>query len=223
MTNPETVTRTKTICSITLELLFIGFSGILLLWASNTFIFENPSRPQFRLIASFIFLLVLSIFLLIKKPSLQELGLDFNAINRKWRKWYYTGFASVIIFFVTSYLFEPNLFSLMQNVRFGIVAPIFEEIIFRGYIWKRLEKIKLKPMHVIIGTDFFFGLFHLAGYYEIQYATSFFREAPALQKILFNKVVFNTGYGLFLGYVRLKAKNLYPSLIIHSIGNIIGS
>jgi len=65
-------------------------------------------------------------------------------------------------------------------------------------------------------------LFHLAGYYEIAYATSFFKDAPSMFKILQNKVLINTGYGFLLGFIRYKSKNLYLPFIFHSIGNILG-
>jgi membrane protease YdiL (CAAX protease family) len=61
---------------------------------------------------------------------------------------------------------------------------------------------------------------NLAGYYEIAYSTSFFNDAPPISKILLNKVLINTGYGILLGYFRYKFKHLYLPFIIHAIGNI---
>ena len=109
-----------------------------------------------------------------------------------------------------------------MNLRFGIMAALFEEIIFRGYIWHRLQGKQYDDITLIFTTAIFFGLFHLAGYYEIEYATSFFKDAPSLSSLLRQKVLANFGYGLFLGFFRYKSKNLYLPLIIHSVGNFMG-
>ena len=214
--------KTQVMLSIIVELLIIGILGNLLLWVSNTFVIQNPSKPIFRLIGSVIPLLILAIFLFIKRPSIQELGLSYQNIRPQVRKYYIIGLILIILLLGTSYLIM-DFFSFTMNLRFGLTAPIFEELIFRGYIWHRLKNSKHDDISIIFITGALFGLFHLAGYYEIAYATSFFKDAPPLFKILQNKVLINTGYGFLLGFIRYKSKNLYLSYIIHSIGNIIGA
>jgi len=73
-----------------------------------------------------------------------------------------------------------GFFDIAQNIRFGIFCPIFEEIIFRGYIWNKLKNSKYDDISLIFITGALFGLFHLTYYYEIAYATSFYKDAPSM-------------------------------------------
>ena len=78
-----------------------------------------------------------------------------------------------------------------------ILGPIFEEIIFRGYLFKIL-KIRLNNFYAIILNSIFFGIIH----FELS------AIIPAL--IL----------GISLSFIRLKTNNLVPSIIIHSLHNL---
>jgi membrane protease YdiL (CAAX protease family) len=202
------------------ELLIIGLLGILLLWISNTFIIPNPSNQIFRIIESVMSILILTIFFAIKKPSLQDLGLSFQDIRPKVRNIYIIGVSIIFLMIVTSFMFMDILSSTM-NLRFGLVSPIFEEILFRGYLWYRLTKSKVEDISMIFITGVLFGLFHLFGYYEYSYETGFSTEAPIMLNVVVQKVLLNISFGLLLGYVRYKLKKLYPSFLIHSFANII--
>lgn len=80
----------------------------------------------------------------------------------------------------------------------GIVAPLIEELIFRGTVYQELEKNFSTPM-VIFFQAALFGLIHPIGLQKIQ---TFIM-------------------GLFFGYVRAKTKNIWPSTIMHMTNNII--
>jgi uncharacterized protein len=207
--------------SIVSELIIIGIIGIVLLWFSNNFLILNPSKPAFRIIGSIVQLLTLVLFVYIKKPSVNGIGLSWKGLNSKHKKFYLIGLALIPLLIISACFFMP-FFAFAMNIRFGIVAALFEEILFRGYIWQRLEEKKFDDITIIFTTALFFGLFHLTYFYEISYATSFFTDAPGISSILRQKVLANLGYGLFLGFIRYKSKNLYLPLIVHSIGNIIG-
>ena len=212
--------KIKTILILLLELSIIGILGVILLWLSNNYIYQHPSRPIFRIVGSIASIIVLAVFFLIKKPSLEYLGLNFKTIFQKNRKFYIIGLIINVLMIIISYFFDPRFFTM--TIRFCIVAPVFEEIIFRGYVWKRLEEKQFKSITIIIVTGILFGLYHLAGYYEIRYSTSFFNDAPPLYKILMDKVFFNSIYGMALGFARYKSNNLYLTIIIHSILNLAG-
>jgi len=216
----NTKIKTQTVLIILLELCVIGLLGFLLLLASNTYIYPHPSRPVFRVVGSLGSIVVLILFLLVRKPSIRFLGLNFNEINPKHRTLYIIALIIIAGLIIYSPFLDPKF--LITNIRFGIVTPVFEEIIFRGYIWRKLEEKQFKSITIIAITSLLFGLFHLAGFYEISYATSFFTDAPPLKEILFFKVLVDSVYGILLGYARYKSGNLYLPLIIHSIGNIIG-
>lgn len=213
--------KKQVICFIVFELIVIGFLGILLLWISNNFIIHHPSKPTFRIIGSIVQLLVLLLFLYVKSPSAKEIGMSWENINPTHKKYYIIGLALIPAMLISGCFFMP-FFAFTMNLRFGIMSPVFEEILFRGYIWNRLKEKQFDDITIVFTTAIFFGLFHLAGYYEIAYATGFFKDAPDLAPILRQKVLANMGYGFFLGFLRYKSKNLYLPFIVHSIGNFLG-
>ena len=210
----------RVLFTVSTELLIIGLLGILLLWISNTFIIPNPSNPEFRIIESVMSILILTIFLIIKRLSLQTLGLSLQDLKPKVRTFYIIGVSIILLLIVISFVIMDILSSTM-NLRFGLVSPIFEEILFRGYLWYRLKKSQFEDISIIFITGVLFGLFHLFGYYEYSYETGFSTDVPLMLNVVMQKVLLNTSYGLLLGYIRYKSKKLYPSFIIHSFGNII--
>jgi uncharacterized protein len=90
---------------------------------------------------------------------------------------------------------------------FFIVTPIVEELIFRGYIYGKLEQLK-KYSPVII-TSALFALHHL------QYFN--YRPTPF--------ALFQIGYtfilGLLLGDVRKRSGSVYLSILLHVIINFV--
>lgn len=214
--------KSRVLFNIIFELIIIGLLGIILLWISNNYIIHNPSNPTFRIIGTIVQLIILLLFLYIKSPSVKDLGLSWKSMNPKNKVYYIIGLAIVPLLIISACFFMKPIFALVMNLRFGIMVVLFEEIIFRGYIWHRLQEKKYDDITLIFTTAMLFGLFHLTYYYEIGYATSFFKDAPSLSSILRQKVIANIGYGLFLGFFRYKSKNLYLPLIVHSIGNIMG-
>ena len=213
--------KTQVMFNIIFELIIIGLLGTILLWVSNNYIIDNPSKPTFRIIGTMAQLILLLLFLYVKSPSLKNLGLSWQSINPKYRILYIIGLALIPLLLISGCFFMP-FFAFTMNLRFGVMSPLFEEIIFRGYIWQSLKEKQYDDVTVIVVTALFFGLFHLAGYYEIDYMTSFFKDAPVLSSVLRQKVLANIGYGFFLGFLRYKSKNLYLPLIVHSIGNFMG-
>lgn len=78
-----------------------------------------------------------------------------------------------------------------------ILGPIFEEIIFRGYLFKIL-KIRLNNFYAVILNSLFFGIIH-------------FELSAIIPAVIL---------GISLSLIRLKTNNLIPSTIIHSLHNL---
>jgi len=146
--------------------------------------------------------------------------LSFQDIKPKVRNLYIIGVSIIFLMVISSFFFMDNLSSSM-NLRFGLVSPVFEELLFRGYLWYRLKKSNIGDRSVIFVTGLFFGLFHLFGFYEYSYETGFTTEAPVMLIVVIQKVLLNIAFGLLLGYIRYKSNKLYPSFLIHSFNNII--
>lgn len=93
---------------------------------------------------------------------------------------------------------EGNLFIIILTV--GIVAPFTEEFIFRGVIYKTLNKrISIKWSIIIQGI--LFGAFHM-NLIQGTYAAFL---------------------GILFGYLTYKSKSIWPAIIMHITNNIIAT
>ena len=80
----------------------------------------------------------------------------------------------------------------------GIVAPLTEEILFRGIILKGLAS-RYSPTKAILISAILFSLFHLNPY---QFFAAFVM-------------------GLFLGYLYFRMKSILPCILAHSFSNLL--
>ncbi|MDU1006557.1 MAG: CPBP family intramembrane glutamic endopeptidase [Clostridium butyricum] len=78
-----------------------------------------------------------------------------------------------------------------------IIAPVFEEIIFRGYILNNMRKYG--NFTAIIVTSIFFAMFH-------------FNLVQLVNPILM---------GIILAFVAVKSESIVPSIIVHMFNNIM--
>lgn len=78
-------------------------------------------------------------------------------------------------------------------------APLFEELIFRGYLWRVIEA-GLGPIAALCGTTVLFALFHMDPV-----------QSVALLPI-----------AAFLGWLRMRSGSLLPSIAVHLMNNGLG-
>jgi membrane protease YdiL (CAAX protease family) len=78
-----------------------------------------------------------------------------------------------------------------------LLAPIFEEIYFRGYLFQKL-KLVLKPRETIILQGILFGIIHLS---------------PVIY-------ISHTAMGILFGYFRYRTKSLLPGMLAHALWNL---
>jgi len=89
---------------------------------------------------------------------------------------------------------------LVSLLTVGIVVPFTEEFIFRGVIFKTLNK-NISVLGTIIIQALFFGVFH----------------GNLIQGI------YTTLLGLVLGYITYRTRSLWSAIIIHMINNTIAT
>ena len=99
----------------------------------------------------------------------------------------------------------------------SVVTPVFEEIIFRGYMWNRLNAIFKKERTSYIAVTLLFAIWHL-GYVE----GIAFRAPDGLAVTMIWKMAIGFCFGVVLGAVRLKTKNCYSTILLHGIMNVFG-
>jgi membrane protease YdiL (CAAX protease family) len=94
-----------------------------------------------------------------------------------------------------------QLFSFPSLLLLVAIQPIAEEIFFRGFLLEKFESLAGAPM-AILTTSILFGLAHM----------SYGKIYPVVLPIVF---------GIILGYVVIKTKNLYSAILAHVIFNVI--
>ncbi|WP_169358157.1 type II CAAX endopeptidase family protein [Psychrobacillus sp. BL-248-WT-3] len=99
---------------------------------------------------------------------------------------------SLIVNYKNGWLEGPNQLSLIDAV---ILAPIWEELLFRGVLLFALLKV-VKPVWAVVLTSILFSLFH-----------------PAY---LFLSLI----AGILLACITIKTKSVIPSTAIHSTWNL---
>jgi len=84
-----------------------------------------------------------------------------------------------------------------------IAAPLTEEILFRGFLFKGIECSRIGPVGAVIISALAWSAMHL------QYG------AYGLANIFAG--------GLLLGFARFRSKSIYPSIVMHALQNIIAT
>lgn len=157
------------------------------------------------------------------RPSTPELALEWKSASRI-QKTIYVGlgiFTLLLIF--STYFFQPDIF--VMNLNAAIVIVIFEELLFRGWGWTKLQKsasFKASGFLNWLVISFVFAIWHF-GYLDIY----LLKVAPAnpdmdwgfffLMKFLTTLLI-----GLVVGIPRWRTKRVYGSLILHSLINLFG-
>ena len=99
--------------------------------------------------------------------------------------------------YTTAY-FRPLLW-----LAFVIVAPLSEEMFFRGFLFKGIENSKMGPVGAIIITSLVWAAMHTQ--YDVYSMVSIFVG------------------GLLLGFARIKSNSIYTPIAMHIIQNIIAT
>ena len=92
---------------------------------------------------------------------------------------------------------ETTLGFVLLFIAVVIIAPLGEELLFRGFLQHFLEKYWKDITKAVLVTSLFFAFIHMNSYWFIQIYL----------------------LGIFLGYLSWKSGSIIPSLILHSINN----
>jgi len=90
------------------------------------------------------------------------------------------------------------------------IAPLFEELLFRGLIWSKLEATRLRGVHVWLLSAAAFAALHMPGWVAMQGAS------PSLLPQF--GLVFVAG--LFCGTGRWLTGSVYPAVFLHLVNNV---
>jgi len=112
---------------------------------------------------------------------------------------------------------DKALQTIIVMIYSSIITPIFEEIVFRGFIWNKLNTVFKKEWITYLVTTLLFAIWHL-GYIE----GIAFRSPNGLATTMIWKMITGLCFGIVLGGLRLKTKNCYSTILLHGIMNIFG-
>jgi membrane protease YdiL (CAAX protease family) len=84
-----------------------------------------------------------------------------------------------------------------------IVAPIFEEIFFRGFFFQGIRYSRLGPIGAIVITSLIWAAIHLQ--YDIYGITTLF------------------AFGLLLGIARIKTDSIHLLMVMHSLASLVAT
>lgn len=171
------------------------------------------------------FLLVGVVLYLFLRPDSAGLGLDWQGMKRSGKGCVIVGGALLLGLVLSSVLLDPSL--LMANFHAALVVPIFEELLFRGWGWGKLEKAvpptRFSGLAVYILVTALFAAWHL-GYADVIIPRAFPYQpaAPSLKTILFFKVLVGGAVGALSGFARWCTGRVYWSVLLHGLWNIFG-
>lgn len=182
--------------------------------------FVRPGQDivLFQILNGLSFLIVGIVLLSIFKPSLKDLGLNLGDTRKRTKIIYLLGVIILLILIFLPYTFAYELDVLILGIVFGLITPAFEELLFRGYLWSMVENsIQTERSKLITGVTItlMFGLWHI-GYIDI------FLIHPKelnLIPILMSKIMIGLILGAIVGFIRLKTKKVYGSLLFHGFWN----
>ncbi len=143
---------------------------------------------------------------------------DLSVFPKKFGVGYIMATVVTVVLMVINPLNYTGGFDAVLMLVYGsIVTPIFEELIFRGYIWNKLNTVFTKEWKTYIVSTVLFALWHLGYISSIA-----FRVETGLANAMMWKVIVGLCFGVVLGAVRLKTKNCYSTILLHGIMNLFG-
>lgn len=153
-------------------------------------------------------------YLIVKYCKKNKIDLRVFKVNNK--NAYLLLISIFIILFIINLLLNKFSMNNIFKILYGtITLPIFEELLFRGYIWSRLLKMFKNEMYVYIITTLLFSI------YSVFYIDSaILLKVFSIGLIIF-KLVIGLLFGLITGFVRYKTKNTFSSMIVSSIMNMV--
>ena len=164
------------------------------------------------------------IVICISSIILRKKNINLNFFPKKFNMKYKLFTIFVLLFFIVTPIITKNyeLYNILSLVYNAIITVIFEELIFRGLIFKEISSMKNDLIAYIVST-ILFGIWHLGYIDTIIWRTSLFSPDANIANIMFWKVITGIIIGVILGFFRYKNKNVYSSMLFHTFINTFGS
>ena len=210
----------RSVFTIVITSLFIGFAGVALVLSVGTALFPESDSRLLTILSIFIGqgIMVLPVFIIIYlnngsfSKSFRIKPIPLNSIFPIVILSLGTIILSdeidrliSIVFPVPDYIeklvefvqFDTPLYALILILATVIIAPFSEEILFRGFLQKFLEKHWQDVTKAVLVTSLFFAAVHMNPGWIIQIYL----------------------LGIILGYLAWRTGSIFPGLILHALNN----
>ncbi|WWD85136.1 hypothetical protein TEGL_35900 [Terrisporobacter glycolicus ATCC 14880 = DSM 1288] len=131
------------------------------------------------------------------------------------------GGAALCAVFVSPFFYGGYVSSNLIILILALIAqPIFEEMIFRDYVWNYIRSFQKDEKKVLVIVSFLSALFKI-GYWDIVsqnlsvVGSSFFTIDIIISKVFFGLII-----AFILGLVKMKYKDTYLCIFVHSLINV---
>jgi len=185
---------------------------------STQIIFLFVERTFFTdTVASIVFM---TVFVIIGIIIAKKKEVPLSVFPTRHKTFYSAATVVALVLIISSVLIteEKDLFFISSLVSSTLIVPVFEELIFRGYVWNKLEKRFTGKLTVYIITTLLFAVWHI-GYVD----SIMIRVAPdKVPFIMFMKVITGLCFGIVINAVRYKTRNCYSTILLHSVMNLFG-
>lgn len=99
--------------------------------------------------------------------------------------------------------YKTAYFPPLLWLAFIILAPLYEEILFRGFMFKGIEHSRLGPIGALLITSLTWSMLHIQ--YDFLIISTIFAG------------------GLLLGWARLKTNSIYIPIVMHALQNLLAT
>lgn len=157
---------------------------------------------------------------LIARPSFPQLGIRWKGLSRN-QKIFTAGSGSLVLLLLilTLFLF-PGM--MLINLVSALLFPIFEELLFRGWVWSRLESLipgNHAGLFTWLVTTALFAIWHLG------YAVTVMQNAgpnASFLTTMFFKMLVGGMVGFLAGLARWRSGSVFGAIFIHGLWNLFG-
>ena len=165
------------------------------------------------------FILVGVAMLILRRPSLTTLGLDFNSGGRREKAIYVFGGFAVLTLIAISLMLDVR--ENWVNLHFAIVVPLFEELLFRGYVWSKIKSVLPENANgsTLIIVTLLFAFWHI-GYLDSFLSIPLAVHGITLPFLLMSKIIIGLVLGTIAGFARWQSGKVFGPVLIHALWNL---
>ena len=207
--------RTKRKSIFYIAMCLVVFQSIMLIAKQIVFKYTVETLYSRSMVTMFCMILFFTIMVLFCRHN----NYTFSAFPKVFKISYILITVVAVAFYVVT-LFFVNEFSVENALMLfygSFITPVFEELLFRGVIWNRLNKCFSKEWHTYLIVTLLFALWHIG------YAIGIYLWNDGnLFNAIVMKALMGAFYGLIMGAVRYKAKNCYLGILVHGVLNAFG-